>query len=88
MCSFKQRMALIVASCFVVTMSLGTLAIAKERTLRISAEAWYFKKYKLYDAAEKFQKDHPDVKIEYTKIGDFETAPLMLMCRGEEPMLI
>lgn len=79
MCSFKQRMALIVASCFVVTISLGTLAIAKERTLRISAEAWYFKKYKLYDAAEKFQKDHPDVKVEYTKIGDFETAPLMLM---------
>ncbi len=57
---------------------ISVTAFAAGQELKIISEAWYFDKYPLEEAAEKFIEDHPGVTFEWSKTGDFEVAPLML----------
>jgi len=39
------------------------VAYAQEKTLRIESDEWIINKFPVREAAERFQKDHPDVKV-------------------------
>ena len=61
-----------------IILAVNVVCVAAPETLKVTAEAWYFNKYPMEEAAQRFQKDHPGVTFEWTKAGDFEVAPLML----------
>ena len=61
-----------------VMLGVNMTSFAKTETLKVTAEAWYFNKYPMEEAAQRFQADHPGVTFEWSKAGDFEVAPLML----------
>jgi multiple sugar transport system substrate-binding protein len=63
---------LVVGSCMFAS------AAGSPKTLKVTAEAWYFNKYPMEEAAQRFKVDHPGVNFEWSKAGDFEVAPLML----------
>jgi ABC-type glycerol-3-phosphate transport system substrate-binding protein len=54
------------------------VSAANTNTLKVTAEAWYYNKYPMEEAAKHFQADHPGTSFEWSKAGDFEVAPLML----------
>lgn len=66
----------IVALLLVVGLNLKNITGSKD--LKVTAEAWYYNKYPMEEAAERFTEDHPGTKFEWSKAGDFEVAPLML----------
>ena len=73
-----SRRARVVVALSVLLMMLSSLSAVSAQTLKVTAEAWYYNKYKLEEAAARFQEDHPGVEFEWSKAGDFEVAPLML----------
>lgn len=63
----------------VFLLSINILALAdNSKTLKVTAEAWYYNKYPMEEAAKQFQKNHPNTTFEWSKAGDFDVAPLML----------
>lgn len=75
--SKKVRMLLMIGM-LLTMMAVNTVALGASKTLKVTAEAWYFNKYQMEEAARRFQQDHPGVTFEWSKAGDFEVAPLML----------
>ena len=74
----KKVSMLLIVGLLLVMLSVSTASFAGSRTLKVTAEAWYFNKYAMEEAAKRFQVDHPEVTFEWSKAGDFEVAPLML----------
>lgn len=74
----KKHRTIIMAVLLLVMLGLNITSLAKSKNLKVTAEAWYFNKYQLEEAAKRFQVDHPGVDFEWSKAGDFEVAPLML----------
>ncbi|MDD3655520.1 MAG: extracellular solute-binding protein [Atribacterota bacterium] len=72
---FKRFMIVLVV---IMLLGITITSFSYGKELKIIAEAWYFDKYPLDEAAENFIKDYPDVTFEWSKTGDFEVAPLML----------
>lgn len=75
--SRKARVMFAVGLLLAMLVSAG-VAMAASQTLKVTAEAWYYNKYEIEEAALRFQEDHPGVTFEWSKAGDFEVAPLML----------
>ena len=73
----KRKGIVLSVSLLMIFLTFG-LSIASAQTLKVTAEAWYYNKYELEEAARRFQADHPGVEFEWSKAGDFEVAPLML----------
>jgi len=74
----KKVSMLLIVGLLLVMLSVSTASFAGSKTLKVTAEAWYFNKYAMEEAAKRFQVDHPEVTFEWSKAGDFEVAPLML----------
>ena len=74
----KKMRVLSLVGLLMLSLVMSAAAMAAPKTLKVTAEAWYFNKYEMEEAARRFQEDHPDVDFEWSKAGDFEVAPLML----------
>lgn len=51
--------------------------------LRVGAAAWMHKKFPLAEAAKRFEKNHPGVKVKLLKIPEFTQTMLLKMKRGK-----
>lgn len=48
------------------------------KELRITVQAWMMGKYKLLEAGEQFEKDHPGIKVVFNKVDNADTTTNML----------
>lgn len=74
----KKARVLFVVGLLLAMFTVNVAALAAPQNLKVTAEAWYYNKYEMEEAARRFQEDHPGVTFEWSKAGDFEVAPLML----------
>lgn len=74
----KKARVMFAVGLLLAMLTVNAVALAASQTLRVTAEAWYYNKYEIEEAARRFQEDHPGVTFEWSKAGDFEVAPLML----------
>lgn len=74
----KKARVMFAVGLLLAMLTVNAVALASSQTLRVTAEAWYYNKYEIEEAARRFQEDHPGVTFEWSKAGDFEVAPLML----------
>lgn len=74
----KKIGLMLIAGLLLATLIVNVSSFADSKTLKVTAEAWYYNKYPMEEAAKRFQADHPGVTFEWSKAGDFEVAPLML----------
>ncbi len=58
--------------------AFSALGLAAPKELRISAQAWFFGKYQLNEAAEHFMKTHPDVKVSFEKVDNSDATTYIL----------
>lgn len=72
------RRRLITVGLVALLCSISLSVAAAQRNLRITAEGWYYPKYKIQEAAERFMKNHPDVKVTCDKIEMMDIAAYML----------
>jgi len=55
-----------------------------EGTLRISAPPWIFKKFNLEEAGKRFMADHPNVKVEFTRVDKWNVTTYITEWKGGE----
>jgi ABC-type glycerol-3-phosphate transport system substrate-binding protein len=81
------------AGACIALIALGGLAFlgskpghAQVETLRVNAPPWIFKKFPLEEAARRFEADHPNVKVELTRVSKWPGPIYIASWRaGETP---
>lgn len=53
-------------------------ALEDVKELRVTVQAWMMGKYKLVEAGQQFEKDHPGVKVTFNKVDNADTTTNML----------
>ncbi len=76
--SKKLNILLIMVLALIMVSANMFVMADSSKTLKVTAEAWYYNKYPMEEAAKRFQENHPGTTFEWSKAGDFEVAPLML----------
>ena len=61
-----------------LTVGICSVASAQKKELRVSVEAWMIQKFPVREAIQRFEKDHPDVKVTLLTKGMEEIASFIL----------
>jgi len=56
----------LISSVFSLMVLMPAVVLAQQRTLRVESAAWVLKKFPVREAAKRFAKDHPEIKVEVT----------------------
>ena len=65
-----------------ISFLISSVLIFSEQVLRIGAAEWMYKKFPIEEAAKKFEKMHPGVKVKLLKVTEFDQSMLMAMKAG------
>lgn len=60
------------------TTAAGGPEVEDVKELRITVQAWMMGKYKLDEAGQQFEKDHPGIKVTFNKVDNADTTTNML----------
>jgi len=81
----KKRLLWMVVILLLVFLAFPTQMLAQTALLRIESDAWILRKFPVRQVAEKFQKDHPEIKVTVApkEYKEFVKSYLLMWQGGE-----